>query len=115
MTLHAQLVDAIVHHCGERLAQPPQLTQDALTLEFDSGMLMQLRFASAEEYSIHWRFGDRELRIDTAPLHPQLASFPNHLHDADGVVRADTLTQPGRAPWENLRAVLDSLLGDAAR
>jgi hypothetical protein len=115
MTIHTQLADAIVQHYGERLTQPPQLTQDALTLAFDSGLLVQLRFASAEEYSIHWSRGEQELRIDTAPLHPQLASFPNHLHDIDGTVRADMLTRPGRAPWENLRAVLDSLLGEAAR
>jgi hypothetical protein len=115
MTIHTQLADAIGQHYGERLTQPPQLTQDALTLAFDSGLLVQLRFANADEYSIQWSFDGRELRIDTAPLHPGLTSFPNHLHDADGTVRADTLTRPGRAPWENLQAVLDSLLGDAPR
>jgi hypothetical protein len=115
MTIHTQLADAIVQHYGERLTQPPQLTQDAVTLAFDSGLLVQLRFASAEEYSIQWSLDGRELRIDTAPLHPQLASFPNHLHDANGTVRADTLTRPGRAPWDNLRAVLGSILGDSVR
>ena len=115
MTIHHQLAEEIVSHYGERLARPPQVTQDAVTLELDSGLIMQLRFASAEEYSIHWRVGGQERRIDTAPLHPGVGSFPNHLHGADGAVHPDTLTRPGQAPWDNLRVVLDAVLADPSR
>ena len=114
MNLHGLLADEVVNHFGERLTGAPQLTHDALTLELDSGVAVQARFASATEYSIHWRQDTAGLRIDTAPLHTGLASFPNHLHMPDGSVLADPLTRPGNDPWENLQAVLRAILQDPA-
>ncbi len=108
--LHAQLSDAVVTHYGERLQGVPRQSLDALTLLFDNGLGVELRFAGADEYSIYWQWPGGEGRIDTAPGHAQLATCPNHLHAVDGSLRPDPLTQPGRAPWENLRAVLDALL-----
>lgn len=110
MTLHATLADEIVSHFGEHLDGAPQLGQDALTLHFQNGLVLQARFASAEEYSIQWRFGEAELRIDTAPLHPELSTFPHHLHDSQGNLHPDPLTVPGRPPRDNIRAVLDIVL-----
>ena len=112
MSLTARLAEETVTHFGEHLTGAPQLTHDALILELDSGVVLQARFASATEYSIHWRRDAAELRIDTAPLHGGLASFPNHLHAADGAILADPLTRPGNEPWQNLRAVLDAILAD---
>ena len=112
MNLTARLAEETVTHFGEHLTGAPQLTHDALVLELDSGVTLQARFASAAEYSIHWRLDAAELRIDTAPLHSGLASFPNHLHAADGSIQADPLTRPGQDPWENLQAVLRAILKD---
>lgn len=108
--VHAPLSDEVITRYGERLRCAPQPSLDALILRFDTGLAVELRFAGADEYSICWQWQDTEWRIDTAPLHAQLASFPTHLHTADGGVRPDPLTVPGRPPWENLRAVLDALL-----
>lgn len=110
MTLHATLVDGIVSRFGEQLDGAPQIGQDALTLHFQNGLVLQARFASPEEYSIQWRFGDTEHRIDTAPLHPELSTFPHHVHDSQGKTYPDPLTIPGRSPWDNLQAVLDVIL-----
>ncbi len=110
--LHAQLSDALVTYYGERLQGVPRQSLDALTLQFDSDLGVELRFAGADEYSIYWQWPGGEGRIDTAPGHAQLATCPNHRHAVDGSLRPDPLTQPGREPWENLRAVLDALLQD---
>lgn len=110
MMLHTELAEQLVSHYGARLTAPPQLAHDALTASFDTGVAVELRFASDSEYSLRWAYGDAELRIDTAPLHPQLATYPNHLHDADGQLRADPLTIPGRLALDNLCAVLDAIL-----
>lgn len=108
--LHAQLSDAVVTRYGERLAGVPRLSLDALTLKFDSGLGVEVRFANADEYSIYWLWPEGEGRIDTAPRHPLLTTHPNHRHAADGSLCVDTLTQPGREPWENLQAALDAIL-----
>lgn len=110
--LHARLKDAIDHHFADRLVAPVQLARDALIVRLANGVLLELRQASAEEYALNWRCGDTQLRIDTAPVHPDLASFPNHLHAADGSVRADPLTHPGHDPWENVRDLLEALCVD---
>ena len=53
--------------------------------------------AGVEEYSIQWRLGEVDLRIDTAPLHTELSTFPNYLHGPNGSVSEDMPTRPGRA------------------
>lgn len=112
MSLHLELKDRIEEVYGEQLPGGVELKQDALQLQFDSGLVLELRFASAEEYSIHWLWGDAELRIDTAPCHPGLKTQPNHLHDEEGRVRDDLLTTPGAAPWDNVCRVIDAVLAD---
>lgn len=103
------LKDAIERRYADALTEPVQVRQDALLLALHNGVAMELRFGAAHEYAIAWRWGDAELRIDTAPLHPQLATFPNHLHDAEGKACADPLTNPLREPWHNVRTVIDAV------
>ncbi|MCC6533008.1 MAG: hypothetical protein IT531_10705 [Burkholderiales bacterium] len=108
LDLSARLIDEL----GEQLASPPQLAHDALLVRLDNGVALELRFTPAGEYSIGWSHGDTSMRIDTAPVHPELATYPNHLHGRDGTARADPLTDPQRSPWENLRAVIEHVRAD---
>ncbi len=113
MSLHTQLLDYVAREHADRLAAPAQLTQDALTLTLKNGVVLTVRYAAADAYSLRWRTGAEtdanELGIDTAPTHPELATAPNHLHCADGRVVADPLTRTDLSPDENLARVLDAL------
>jgi hypothetical protein len=42
---------------------------------------------AVEKYSFHWQNPEGKLirRWDNAPHHPEISSFPHHLHDADEV------------------------------
>ncbi|MBL8375476.1 hypothetical protein [Accumulibacter sp.] len=113
MSCHVELLEAIERDFGARLLTPPQLTQDALTLMLDNGVVLTVRYAAADAYSLRWQ-GDAgvELGIDTAPTHPDLATRPNHLHLADGRVVADPLTSPDADPARNVAAVIEALLRD---
>ncbi len=112
MSLHLELKQQIEDCYGAQLPAGVELRQDALLLQFDSGLALELRFASADEYAFNWIWGDAELRIDTAPLHPELKTCPHHLHDAEDNLREDPLTQPGAVPWSNVRKVIDAVLAD---
>jgi hypothetical protein len=112
LQIHLALAERVAARFGDRLAADPRLSQDALVLQFAGGVAAELRFASAEEYAINWIWGEAALRIDTAPVHPGLGTFPNHLHDHQGGCRADPLTTPGRDPWENVERVLEAILAD---
>ncbi len=107
-----EIAEHLIEHYGERLHDAPVLAHDALTATLDNGVILELRFAGAEEYSLRWLHDGRAFAIDTAPLHPGLATFPNHLHAPDGSVRPDPLTQPGRTPWDNVRALVERVLAD---
>lgn len=109
---HLDLKEKIDAHYADRLQAPAQLARDALTLRLTNGVAVELRIAGEQEYAVAWQWGDAQLKIDTAPLHPGLATFPNHLHDANGCVRADPLTHIDTDAWTRLRRLLDRLLID---
>lgn len=112
LSVHLMLKERLEAEYGERMTEPPRLAQDALLLAFDTGLMMELRYFSDSEYALHWSWGDATLRIDTAPVHKDCASFPQHLHRDEGSIAEDRLTRPGTDPWRNFSALLDILLVD---
>lgn len=112
MSIHLELKERIESHYHEYLQGDLQLRQDSLQVQFDSGLLVEVRYLNINEYSLQWLWGDAELRIDTAPLHTALSTFPNHFHNADEAILPDTITAPGKEPWENVRQLIDRLLQD---
>lgn len=107
---HLELCERIREHYAGAGLESVETLRDALRLGFDNGVEMEVRYPGNTEYAIAWRWGEAELRIDTAPLHADLATFPNHLHRDDGSLAADPLTRIDAAPWDNLRAVIDAVL-----
>lgn len=107
---HLILKDHIESAYAERLTEPVRLAQDALLLSFDTGLMMEVRYFSDEEYSINWRWGEAGLRIDTAPLHAENSWSLHHLHNAESLIMADCITQPGRDCCLNFSGLLDILL-----
>lgn len=112
MLLHLELKAMIEERYGDRLTGAPAVSLDALTVNFVSGLVVELQYLNSNEYSVQWLWRDILLRIDTAPVHPGLATFPNHFHGADGMVKADMLTVPGREPWDNVCRLMDAVVQD---
>lgn len=112
MNLHTWIGEQLVTDFGARLADLPRLSHDAVEVRFDTGLVMQIRYPNLDEYSLRWHYRERTLGIDTAPLHPELESFPNHLHDGEGGLRTDRATCPGRPAWDNLQPLITRLLSD---
>ena len=112
MSLHLDLAALLDERFGTHLESPVDVKFDALIARLDNGVVLEARIAAPDAYAIAWAWGDAELRIDTAPLHKDLATYPNHLHAADGKLRADPLTHCGDAPIDNLRRVIHAILQD---
>jgi len=110
LSVHLNLKEKLATHYGHQLSEPVRLAQDALLLSFTSGLMMEVRYVSSTEYAINWSWGDAELRIDTAPVHADCATFPHHWHDHEGRLLADPVTQPGTDCWSNFSRLLDALL-----
>ena len=114
MSLHLELGSAVEAAFADDLDFPVEQKQDALIIRLKNGVMLTVRYAAPDAYSLRWVCGegDVESGIDTAPLHPGLATFPNHFHDADGRVVADPITRPGAHPQENLQKLIRALLDD---
>jgi hypothetical protein len=110
LSVHMLLKEKLAAYYADCLSEPVRLAQDALLLSFTSGLMMEVRYCNSNEYAINWSWGDAELRIDTAPVHAGCATFPHHLHDHEGRVVADPITQPGTDCWSNFSRLLDALL-----
>ena len=112
MSQHLDLAAQIEEHFGPHLETPVDVKYDALIARFSNGVTLEARIATTDTYTIAWAWGEAELRIDTAPLHPELATRPNHLHAADGRLCADPLTRIDASPWDNLQHVITTILDD---
>ncbi len=108
--LHLALKAEIASRYASALQTEPVLSQDALTIFFLNGLVVEIRYLNINEYSIQWLWNEMLLRIDTAPIHPELASFPQHFHGINNSINPDSLTSPGQDPWLNVHTVLDALL-----
>jgi hypothetical protein len=112
ISVHLMLQERIEEAYASRLSEPVRLAQDALLVSFDTGLMMELRYFSGEEFSLHWSWGEAELRIDTAPVHRDLQSFPRHVHTDGGIVTDDRLAVHDADPWIAFSRLLEILLVD---
>lgn len=112
MSLHLELGKAIEHTFQNDLDGAIEHRQDALSVRLRNGVTLEVRYAASDAYSLRWVYGEVESGIDTAPLHPGLATFPNHFHDAANCIVADPITRPDASPEENLRHLIRALLDD---
>jgi hypothetical protein len=110
MSQHLELGAVIDAVFADDLDSPVEQTQDAMIVRLKNGVTLDVRYAAPDAYSLRWVYGDAESGIDTAPLHQDLASFPNHMHDAGNHVITDPITRPDASPEDNLRRLIRALL-----
>lgn len=96
ISVHLLLRDGLEQHYAARLAEPMRLAQDALLLSFDSGLMLEVRYFSRQEYSIMWCWGEAEHRIDTAP-------------------HAEHISYAENDCWQHFSGLLNMLLEDPLR
>ncbi len=114
MSLHLELGELIGREFADALASPVEQKQDVLIVRLVNGTALDIRYAAPDAYSLRWTHDGREAGIDTAPLHRNLATYPNHLHDAAGNLRDDPLTRIDAAPEDNVRQLIRALIDDPA-
>ena len=78
-----------------------------MRLVFIDGFFLDIRYPVDSKYSFHWQRDDEMIRIDTAPHHRQLSTYPRHMHigKEDHVIE-DTVTEIDNTIEENVKCVL---------
>jgi hypothetical protein len=110
--MHLIFKDKLERLYAQRMTEPVRLAQDAIMLSFDTGLMMEVRYVSSAEFSLNWSWGEAELRIDTAPVHAGGATFPVHVHDENGRVRASPVAWTDPDGWQDFSGLLEVLLLD---
>jgi len=97
---------------GDRMSEPVRLAQDALLLSFQTGLMMEVRYLNADEFSIRWTWGEAEFCVDTAPTGDDSFGPCVRLSKDDGSVQLFTFAPQDRDCWRHFSSLLDHLLVD---
>jgi hypothetical protein len=89
------------------LQSPAEVKSDGLLLQFNDGSLLELHYPNKKEYSFNFlKDGKKLFVIDTAPIHNELETFPNHIHNFDGNLTKDEITNINNEPVKNIENFL---------
>ena len=108
LALKAKVDEAFPSDCIENT----NILKDALVVKFASGVILECRIFSSQEYSFRWVWGDGEIGIDTGPNKLAGAGGGSHFHRMDGEVVSDKVTRIGDAPVENLFRLIRGIAED---
>lgn len=99
-------------HFSDILSEAQIIYSDKVRLVFIDGSYMDIRYPVDSKYSFHWERESEIIRIDTAPHHRQLSSYPRHMHlgKEDNVVE-DSVTGIDNTIEENVICVLKFVRG----
>jgi hypothetical protein len=57
-----------------------ELYADRMKLTLIDGSWIDVRYPVENKFSFHWQRGENIYRIDTAPHHRNIKTFPRHIH-----------------------------------
>lgn len=88
------------------LKAPAEVKSDGLLIKLNDGSLLELHYPNKKEYSFNFLRNEKLFIIDTAPIHNELEIFPNHIHDFEGKLIKDEITNINNEPVENIKNFL---------
>jgi len=90
----------------EILKTKPSIIGMKLRIYLIDGSLLDVYYhPKGKKYSFHWQKHTESVRINTAPHHRHIASYPRHIHTGQRI-ETDKITDTNLSPEENLRKVL---------
>ena len=109
-SIHERLVDLLNGELSSHLDGEPEFPYDGIKVNIKGGAKLHIIYPAKEEYMFSWERDGVTCRIDTAPLHKELKTSPNHFHSGDEV-KNDELTSPKKSPEDNLKSVMKYIVG----
>ena len=85
-----------------------ELRADRIRLILIDGSWIEVRYPVKDKFSFHWQRDGRIYRIDTAPHHREISTFPRHIHfgSEDNVIE-DYVLKEKASPEENFRRFMN--------
>ncbi len=108
-SIHERLVDVLNGELSSHLEGEPEFLYDGIKANLKTGVKLQIIYPATDEYLFSWEKDGVTCRIDTAPLHKELKTSPNHFHSGDEI-KNDELTSLKKSPEDNLKSVVEFIL-----
>lgn len=81
-----------------------ELYADKIRLILVDNSWIEVRYPVENKFSFHWQRGRAIYRIDTAPHHKELSTYPKHIHfGSEGNIIEDKVTGESNIPEERFR------------
>jgi len=89
-----------------------ELHADRVRLILIDGSWIDVRYPVKDKFSFHWQRDDKIYRIDTAPHHKGIRTFPRHIHfgSEDNVIE-DSVLEENASPEENFKRFMEWVRG----
>jgi hypothetical protein len=101
-----RLSDLIKREFSDLIRSDPIIMETRIRIHLKDDSFIDIRYPINTDYSFHWQREKETIRINTAPDHPEIETFPRHLHKGKEV-KADNITEIGLLPEENLRRFMN--------
>ncbi len=80
------------------------LHPDRLKITLVDNSWIEVRYPIKHKFSFHWQKGNKIYRIDTAPHHKHIRTYPRHIHfETEDNVIEDFITKAGDEPEDDFR------------
>ncbi len=108
----SELVPIIIVNKFSDIVMDAELYADRVRLILIDGSWIEVRYPVEDKFSFHWQRGDKIYRIDTAPHHKGMRSFPRHIHfgSEDNVIE-DDVSEENVSPEENFKRFMEWVKG----
>jgi len=85
-----------------------ELHADRVRLILIDGSWIEVRYPVEDKFSFHWQRSNKIYRIDTAPHHKDIRTFPRHIHfgSEDNVIE-DYVLEENVSPEENFKRFME--------
>ncbi|MGB2727583.1 MAG: DUF6516 family protein [Halobacteriota archaeon] len=85
-----------------------ELHADRVRLILIDGSWIEVRYPVVDKFSFHWQRSNKIYRIDTAPHHKDIRTFPRHIHfgSEDNVIE-DYVLEENVSPEENFKRFME--------
>ena len=89
-----------------------EIHDDRIRLTLLDASILDVRYPKEDKYSFHWQKISKIYRIDTAPHHMDIKTFPRHIHSgSEENIIADNITDFDNLPEDNFRNVMKWVSG----
>ena len=96
------------------LKTKPIITETKLRLILKDDSFIEIRYPLETEYSFHWQSNHKILRVNTAPDHKEIKTFPRHIHE-NFDIKEDTITDFKFSPEENFRRFMERIVKELSQ